>query len=149
MEEAVKRKGGDMFSKDTVGGISAEEFLGLSQRQREEVTSLMTEMQRRLLKIRLTTLESRKIQGAFRSRIMSSTGNIVDEKYVLSGGTPFEIARRIRELCCKKVAQAASRHNVDPKKELDRLSRYDRDATLVSNMKTVEEAVRYLREMGY
>lgn len=149
------------ISKETVGQITAEDFMNLNQEQRDDVLFLMTEMQRRLLKVRLTTWESRKTQAAFREKRKSSTGYIpvaphecigvyrVDERYVLSGDSPVEIARRIRELCCKKVAQVAAQHGIDPQKELDRLSKYDRDATLVSNMRTAEEAVSYLHGMGY
>jgi hypothetical protein len=150
-----------MISKETVGQITAEEFMSLSDSQRDDVLFLMTEMQRRLLKVRLTTWESRKIQEAFREKRRTSAEYVqipssecigvyqVNEQYVLDGDSPVEVARRIRELCCKKVAQVASRHDVDARKELDRLSAYDRDATLVSNMRTVTEALNYLRERGY
>jgi hypothetical protein len=150
-----------MFSKETVGQITAEEFMRLNDEQRDDVLFLMTEMQRRLLKVRLTTWESRKTQEAFRKKRQNSAGYVqvslnecigvyrVDERYVLAGDSPFEIARRIRELCCKKVALVASRHDINPQIELDRLSKYDRDASLVSNMRTAAEAVNYLRGMGY
>jgi len=148
------------ISKKTVGQITAEEFMNLNQEQRDDVLFLMTDMQRRLLKVRLTTWESRKTQEVFQKRRRSArytqaSSNEcigmckIDERYVLSGGSPVEIARRIRELCCKKIAQVAAQQGIDPQKELDRFSKYDRDATLVSNMRTVAEVLNYLRERGY
>jgi len=149
------------INKDTVGRITAEEFMDLTQEQQSDALFLMTEMQRRLLKVRLTTWESRRIQASFRKKRQNYLGHStdkeekregshrIDEVYVLSGTSPAEIARRIRELCCKKVSQVASRRGINPGVELDRLSRYDRDATLVSNMSTTKEAVQYLYDMGY
>ena len=149
------------ISKETVGRITAEEFMDLTQEQQSDVLFLMTDMQRKLLKVRLTTWESRRIQDAFRKKRQSYLGQVtttseeckgvyrIDEAYVLSGTHPVEIARRIRELCCKKVSQVASRDDINPEVELDRLARYDRDATLVSNMTSTNEAVQYLYERGY
>ena len=151
------------INKDTVGKMSAEEYISLDDEQREYAVSIMTHMQRRLLKVRLTTHESRRVQKAFQEKRKNYSNftntspvkseerveaDIIDENYVLVGNDPREMSRRIRELGFRRAVQAYYGGD-NPKEILKELSLRDRDANLVSRIKTVPEAIKYLRSVGY
>jgi hypothetical protein len=151
------------INKETVGKMSAEEYISLDDEQREYAVSIMTHMQRRLLKVRLTTHESRRVQKAFQEKRknysnLTNTSSvkseerteleIIDENYVLSGSDPREMSRRIRELGFKRAVQAYYDGD-NPKEVLKELSLRDRESNLVSRIKTAPEALKYLRGVGY
>jgi hypothetical protein len=151
------------INKETVGKMSAEEYISLDDEQREYAVSIMTHMQRRLLKVRLTTHESRRVQKAFQEKRknysnLTNTSSvkseerteleIIDENYVLSGSDPREMSRRIRELGFK-IAVQAYYDGDNPKEVLKELSLRDRESNLVSRIKTAPEALKYLRGVGY
>lgn len=151
------------INKETVGKMSAEEYISLDDEQREYAVSIMTHMQRRLLKVRLTTHESRRVQKAFQEKRKNYSNltntspvkseertemEIIDENYVLSGSDPREMSRRIRELGFKRAVQAYYDGD-NPKEVLKELSLRDRESNLVSRIKTAPEALKYLRGVGY
>lgn len=149
------------MNTETVKELTVEEYEQMSKQQQDDALFLMSDMKRSLFMIRLNTHRTResgrrleaKTNAVRASRQYRETDEseliglyLIDKKYVLTASDPYEMSRRMRELCCKRISIYESKG-----KDIDVsvFARYDRDATIVSNMETALEARKYVLSLEY
>jgi hypothetical protein len=149
------------MNAETVKDLSVEEFERMSEQQKNDALFLMSDMQRSLFMIRLNTHRTRESGRRLEAKTRAVRASkkyeeidesemiglyLIDKKYVLTASDPYEMSRRMRELCCKRISVYESRgKDVD----VSVFARYDRDATIVSNMETIIGARKYVLSLEY
>jgi hypothetical protein len=146
---------------ETIRNLSIEDFDKMSEHQQNDALFLMSDMQKSLFMIRLNTYRTRESGRRLKAKTNAVRASkkhqdideseliglyLIDKKYVITASDPYEMSRRLRELCCKRISVYESRG-----KDIDVsvFARYDRDATIVSNMETVLEARKYVLSLEY